>query len=113
MCLSIQTSSLLFFLSNELISLTLFVSLSCQEPKLTFTSFAGLRDATFGTETFRLCAFFQNSLDLEATNVLKALTDENRILMPASRRIRNIIIRRAKSPAFQSITRTLGWGSSP
>ncbi|MDR1035784.1 MAG: ATP-binding cassette domain-containing protein [Deltaproteobacteria bacterium] len=102
------TSSLLLFYSNALICLTLFVSLSCLEPKLTFTAFA-----VFGTAALLLYAFFRKRLDREGANVLKAVTDENRILMAASRGIREIIIHRAQALAVQNFAQTLARGLKP
>ncbi|MDR1081664.1 MAG: ATP-binding cassette domain-containing protein [Deltaproteobacteria bacterium] len=102
------TSSLLLFYSNALICLTLFVSLSCLEPKLTFTAFA-----VFGTAALLLYAFFRRRLDREGANVLKAVTDENRILMAASRGIREIIIHRAQALAVRNFAQTLARGLKP
>ncbi|MDR1313682.1 MAG: ABC transporter ATP-binding protein/permease [Deltaproteobacteria bacterium] len=101
-------SSLLLFYSNAIICLTLFVSLSWLEPKLTVTAFG-----IFGTAALMLYAFFRRRLDREGAKVLKATNDENRILMAASRGIREIIIHRAQGLALQGFSQALARGLKP
>jgi ABC-type multidrug transport system fused ATPase/permease subunit len=99
---------LLQFYSNGIVCLTLFVSLSILEPGLTLAAFA-----VFGAAALFLYAFFRRALDREGANVLAAVTDENRILMAASRGIREIIIHRAQGLALDGFLKTITAGLTP
>ncbi|MDR3153452.1 MAG: ATP-binding cassette domain-containing protein [Deltaproteobacteria bacterium] len=100
--------NLLNFFSTAIICLTLFLSLAALEPRL--TAAVGL---VFGTAALLLYSAFRRRLDREGSSVHRCAEDENRILMAASKGIREIIIHRGQGAAAESFAEALQRGVRP
>jgi ABC-type multidrug transport system fused ATPase/permease subunit len=106
--LSEYTTSLLLFNSNAVVCLMLFAALSVLEPALTLATFA-----VFGTCALLLYTAFRRRLDREGGASERCVREENRILMAASRGIREITVHRAQGLAVKGFSDALARGLRP